>query len=492
MLRYLPADCAAFLLDCNVSPRRDWSEDIEPPCNRMEHVGWDEAVQWVATNAAGLASPLVCGAPAGEVDCAADAGNPPRLYEHQRRALDATLRHDGARSRMAIRCGTWIMPCGAGKTRTGVALLVRLWRSGVTGTLGLVVVPNVEVAEQWRREFEQLGLTGVHVVGTRRVCAKALLGYARDGRPRVVIASLTSIIGHLRSKRYDPVMTCIVHVLTYAVMLVDEVHTLPATSHTDALCRISARAVVGMTAEVSRSDGRHEQILQRLPVLFSMDARQSEARGITMHVQAILIHVPMDPSLVEAYRSETNAERRRLLALLNPQKFAVLRSLLTVRECQHKVIIYCDKLKALPTVERCLTAMHVNFVGTISGNKRSHERLRVCDRLRACEAAVALVTRAGSASLDIRDLDCIIELDVSDAGIQKNTQRAGRPARVHENKQEARRYMLASVETRETYFANRRLGSVAHEVRQPDMSGSVPSDCPQTAQDAVGLVARLA
>ena len=74
---------------------------------------------------------------------------------------------------------------------------------------------------------------------------------------------------------------------------------------------------------------------------------------------------------------------------------------------------------------------------------------------------VGLVTTAGSSSLDIRDVDTVVEVDVGDASAQKQTQRIGRAQRAHASKSGAEAVLLVSDGTHEVDFARRRLDAEA-------------------------------
>jgi superfamily II DNA or RNA helicase len=151
--------------------------------------------------------------------------------------------------------------------------------------------------------------------------------------------------------------------------------------------------------------------------------------------------------------------------VLNPRK---LRALLRLLRGRRKTLVYCDRLLPLATLRRLL-AEHARdaegrplpFAGVFSGEATSDERAAFLRRMRENARCVGLVTTAGSSSLDIRDVDTVVEVDVGDASAQKQTQRIGRAQRAHASKSGAEAVLLVSDGTHEVDFARRRLDAEA-------------------------------
>jgi DNA excision repair protein ERCC-3 len=183
-------------------------------------------------------------------------------------------------------------------------------------------------------------------------------------------------------------LVCALNLRVHDVVLLDEVHLLPAETHKRALGSLRIGSVIGMTAEPVRCDGRHSELLQEVGnVLYRMTLDQSCEGGITVEVERTMMCVHTDEELLTAYEASPNAEERRLIALFNPQKMCALDALLR-EESGKKVIVYCDKLKAIETIERVLTTLGdahgIPFLGTLSGEKSASHRRALCDSLRLC------------------------------------------------------------------------------------------------------------
>jgi superfamily II DNA or RNA helicase len=148
----------------------------------------------------------------------------PRVY--QRAALDAWIANGGR--------GMVVLPTGAGKT------VLALMAVAHAGLRTLVVVPTIELLQQWRDALvTKLGLPPemVGIIG----------GGVRQARPVTVI---TYDSAAMPRRKLD----------TWGLLIFDEAHHLPASAYR----RIAEHAVaplrLGLSATPERSDGRHEDL----------------------------------------------------------------------------------------------------------------------------------------------------------------------------------------------------------------------------------------
>ena len=487
-----------LLTSYGVALRDDWTHDLPagrtaPPSCIDDRVSFEMTVKHIANVLGGRTLQTVRHLTAPRLSQVYDARPPVKtLRSHQQLALERTIiiATDGSRT---VRSGLWIMPCGSGKTLTGVQA------AKMVGRTALVVVPNTETAVQWEREFHAAGVASVVHLAEETPYGRALLDIERY--PVLILTWKALALHAACGKTTSARLVCALNLRVHDLVLLDEVHLLPADTHKRALDSLRVGSVIGMTAEPVRCDGRHSELLQDVgDVLYRMTLEQSLEGGITVDVQRIVMCVHTDAELLSAYEASTDADQRRLLALFNPQKLCVLDSLLKA-ETGNKVIVYCDKLRAIPIIEGIMetlgTAHSIPFLGTLSGEKSSAHRRALCDNLRQCTTGCALLTRAGSTSIDVTDIDCVIELDVCDASLGKNVQRGGRAQRVHPDKYNARFVTLVSQKTREEHFAQRRVQqSTTHQttrtvpIQSTDGIASYGLSC-LTSLHVVQLVAGL-
>ena len=146
------------------------------------------------------------------------------LREYQRAALDA-WREAGDR-------GCLELPTGSGKTVIGIAAMVAV------RTPTLVVVPTIDLLEQWQRELE----TEFHVSIGR-------LGGGEQRVEAVTVATYDS--AYLRADELGD---------RFGLVVFDEVHHLGGEGYRDIARLLAAPARLGLTATFERPDGAHEVI----------------------------------------------------------------------------------------------------------------------------------------------------------------------------------------------------------------------------------------
>ncbi|MDS0281265.1 DEAD/DEAH box helicase family protein [Haloarcula onubensis] len=146
------------------------------------------------------------------------------LREYQQDALDAW--------RDADERGCLELPTGSGKTVIGIAAMVAL------GVPTLVVVPTIDLLEQWQRELE-----------TEFQRPIGRLGGGEQRVEAVTVATYDS--AYLRADELGD---------RFGLVVFDEVHHLGGEGYRDIARLLAAPARLGLTATFERPDGAHEVI----------------------------------------------------------------------------------------------------------------------------------------------------------------------------------------------------------------------------------------
>jgi len=148
------------------------------------------------------------------------------LREYQRAALDA-WREAGDR-------GVVELPTGAGKTVVAIRAIVEL------GVPTLVVVPTVDLLDQWERE---LGREFDAPIGR--------FGGGEQRREAITVSTYDS--AYLKTDAVGD---------AFEFVVFDEVHHLGGAGYRDAARLLAAPARLGLTATFERPDGAHETVAE--------------------------------------------------------------------------------------------------------------------------------------------------------------------------------------------------------------------------------------
>jgi len=146
------------------------------------------------------------------------------LRGYQRDALDAWHAND--------RRGCLELPTGSGKTVIGIEAIEEL------GTATLVVVPTIDLLEQWRRELEAEFEIPIGQLGGGEQHVEALTVSTYDS-------------AYLRADDIGD---------RFELVIFDEVHHLGGEGYRDIARLLVAPARLGLTATFERPDGAHEAI----------------------------------------------------------------------------------------------------------------------------------------------------------------------------------------------------------------------------------------
>ncbi len=155
-----------------------------------------------------------------------DVASAYELREYQRTALDSWYANDNQ--------GCLELPTGSGKTVIGIAAIEAL------GISTLVVVPTIDLLEQWRRECE----TEFDIS----------IGQLGGGEQRVETLTVSTYdSAYLRADDIGD---------RFGLVIFDEVHHLGGEGYREIARLLAAPSRMGLTATFERPDGAHEVIAE--------------------------------------------------------------------------------------------------------------------------------------------------------------------------------------------------------------------------------------
>jgi DNA excision repair protein ERCC-3 len=377
-------------------------------------------------------------------------GVPFSLRHYQQEAADIF----GAGGQASGGSGVIVLPCGAGKTMVGLAVMAELQCAT------LVLTPSTVAARQWRAELlDKTSLTDKDI--------GEYTGQAKEIRP--VTLSTYQILVYRKRKGDAFPHFGLLNAHDWGLIIYDEVHLLPAPVFR-ITAEIQARRRLGLTATLVREDNQEEDVFALIgPKKYDVPWKDLERQGWIAAVECheIRIPLPKEPLFDDEYAvpdqdttPEFAASTRMQYALAdsrekisiaanNPNKIPILKELLAKHD-QDSVLIIGTYLRQLRTVAKQLGAP------LITGKTAVRRREELFQQLRDGEISVLVISKVGNFSIDLPDVNVAIQISGSFGSRQEEAQRLGRILRPKRNGLLAHFYTLVSQDTREQEFAAHR------------------------------------
>jgi len=375
----------------------------------------------------------------------------PRGYQIE--ALDAW--------EQAGRRGIVVMPTGSGKTHVGMLAIEEVNQPA------LIVVPTIDLMDQWRR----------------RLASSFSIDVGEYGGGENRIAPLTVATydsAYLRAEELGNL---------FPLLIFDEVHHLPSPGYSQIAELFASPHRLGLTATYEREDGLHRE-LPRLVGGKVYERRVGEMAGDHLAPFSIeKVYVDLTPEEEEEYRRNTSTFReylaRRGITLRSPEDFQrlIMRSgrdpeareaLLARNRAMGIALNSSSKIDALREVvsdtlgERTLIFTQHNqlvyrlskefLIPAITHKTPKEERAEILNAFREGRYKVLVTSKVLDEGIDVPDASLGIIL--SGTGSKREfVQRLGRLLRKVEGK-EARLIEIISRSTAETRVSYRRRGAL--------------------------------
>ena len=356
--------------------------------------------------------------------------------------------------------GVVVLPTGAGKT------VVAMMAMEAVGARTLVVVPTIELLQQWRSGLiEKLGLPpeSVGVIG----------GGSDDPRPVTIIT-------------YQSAASPSHALPDFGLLVLDEVHHLPAASYRRIPRKVGAPYILGLSATTERMDGRERdldalagpEVYRKLPAELAKDKHIAEFDEKRLYVdllpeeraryeqlvadyrwylagrrghaapgaaafQDLIRRSAVDPAARQALQAHHQA---RLIALNAHAKIGLVADLLRKHHTD-KVIVFSEYNAIVDSISRHL------LLPSITYRTHARERRAVLERFRAGQYSKLVTGRVLNEGVDVPDANVAIVVSGS-AATREYIQRLGRVLRPKDTR--AQLYELVTRHTSESRTAARR------------------------------------
>lgn len=361
------------------------------------------------------------------------------IRTYQEKSLSKMFSNGRARS------GIIVLPCGAGKTLVGITAACTI-RKGIV----ILCTSSMSVV-QWRNEFLKWSNINPNDIAIFTSDHKE-----KFSRNTGIIVSTYSMVTQTRSRSYDAQkMMDFMQSREWGLMILDEVHVVPASIFRKVTHSIATHSKLGLTATLLREDDKITDLNFLIgPKLYEANWMELADQGHIAKVQCAEVWCPMTTEFYQEYLRETS-RKRALLYIMNPRKFQACQFLIDYHEKRRdKVIVFSDNVFALKAYALKLKKFY------IYGGTPQTERLRVLENFQHSELVNTIfLSKIGDTSLDLPEATCLIQISSHYGSRRQEAQRLGRILRAKRRNDEgfnAFFYSLVSKDTQEMYYSSKR------------------------------------
>lgn len=369
-----------------------------------------------------------------------------KLRPYQEKSLSKMFGNGRARS------GIIVLPCGAGKSLVGVSAAARVRKSC------LVLCTSSVSVDQWRHQFRLW--TNLRDDQISRFTSDNKEEFS--GVSGITVTTFTMIaFSGKRSRESEEVMARI-RQREWGLLLLDEVHVVPAQMFRKVISIVKAHCKLGLTATLVREDERIGDLNFLIgPKLYEANWLDLTRAGHIANVQCAEVWCDMTKEFYREYLKEENASRRQLLYVMNPTKFMACQFLIYFHERvrRDKVIVFSDNIFALREYAMRLGKPF------IYGPTSHAERTRILHAFKHNpDVNTVFLSKVGDNSLDIPEANVLIQISSHAGSRRQEAQRLGRILRAKRTKPGAPDagefnaffYTLVSRDTTEMYYSTKR------------------------------------
>uniref|UniRef100_A0A673FSS8 General transcription and DNA repair factor IIH helicase/translocase subunit XPB n=1 Tax=Sinocyclocheilus rhinocerous TaxID=307959 RepID=A0A673FSS8_9TELE len=361
------------------------------------------------------------------------------LRPYQEKSLRKMFGNGRARS------GVIVLPCGAGKSLVGVT-------AACTVRKRCLVLGNSSVSvEQWKAQFKMWS-----TIDDSQICR-----FTSDAKDKPIGCSVAistySMLGHTtkRSWEAERVMEWMKS-QEWGLIILDEVHTIPAKMFRRVLTIVQAHCKLGLTATLVREDDKIVDLNFLIgPKLYEANWMELQNSGYIAKVQCAEVWCPMSPEFYREYVA-IKSKKRILLYTMNPNKFRACQFLIRFHERRNdKIIVFADNVFALKEYAIRLNKPY------IYGPTSQGERMQILQNFKHNpKINTIFISKVGDTSFDLPEANVLIQISSHGGSRRQEAQRLGRVLRAKKGmvaeEYNAYFYSLVSQDTQEMAYSTKR------------------------------------
>ncbi|XP_005154126.2 general transcription and DNA repair factor IIH helicase/translocase subunit XPB [Melopsittacus undulatus] len=361
------------------------------------------------------------------------------LRPYQEKSLRKMFGNGRARS------GVIVLPCGAGKSLVGVTAACTVRKRC------LVLCNSAVSVEQWKAQFKMWS-----TIDDSQICR-----FTSDAKDKPIGCSVAistySMLGHTtkRSWEAERVMEWLKS-QEWGLMILDEVHTIPAKMFRRVLTIVQAHCKLGLTATLVREDDKIVDLNFLIgPKLYEANWMELQNNGYIAKVQCAEVWCPMSPEFYREYIA-IKTKKRKLLYTMNPNKFRACEFLIKFHERRNdKIIVFSDNVFALKEYAVRLGKPY------IYGPTTQGERMQILQNFKHNpKINTIFISKVGDTSFDLPEANVLIQISSHGGSRRQEAQRLGRVLRAKKGmvaeEYNAFFYSLVSQDTQEMAYSTKR------------------------------------
>ncbi|XP_012282396.1 DNA excision repair protein haywire isoform X2 [Orussus abietinus] len=361
------------------------------------------------------------------------------LRPYQEKSLRKMFGNGRARS------GVIVLPCGAGKSLVGVTACCTVRKRA------LVLCNSGVSVEQWKQQFKMWS-----TADDSMICR--FTSEAKD-KPMGcgILVTTYSMITHTQKRSWEAEQTMRwLQDQEWGIMVLDEVHTIPAKMFRRVLTIVQSHCKLGLTATLLREDDKIADLNFLIgPKLYEANWLELQKRGFIARVQCAEVWCPMTPEFYREYLS-CKMSRKLLLYVMNPNKFRSCQYLIRYHERRgDKTIVFSDNVFAL---KHYAIKMNKPY---IYGPTSQSERIQILQNFKFnVKVNTIFVSKVADTSFDLPEANVLIQISSHGGSRRQEAQRLGRILRAKKGaiaeEYNAFFYTLVSQDTMEMNYSRKR------------------------------------
>ncbi|XP_074042836.1 ATP-dependent DNA helicase hay [Leptinotarsa decemlineata] len=361
------------------------------------------------------------------------------LRPYQEKSLRKMFGNGRARS------GVIVLPCGAGKSLVGVTACCTVRKRA------LVLCNSGVSVEQWKQQFKMWS-----TADDSMICR--FTSEAKD-KPMgcSILVTTYSMITHTQRRSWEAEQTMKwLQEQEWGIMILDEVHTIPAKMFRRVLTIVQSHCKLGLTATLLREDDKIADLNFLIgPKLYEANWLELQKRGYIARVQCAEVWCPMTPEFYREYLV-CKTSKRLLLYVMNPSKFRATQYLVRYHERRgDKTIVFSDNVFAL---KHYAIKMNKPY---IYGPTSQGERIQILQNFKFNpKVNTIFVSKVADTSFDLPEANVLIQISSHGGSRRQEAQRLGRILRAKKGaiaeEYNAFFYTLVSQDTMEMNYSRKR------------------------------------